>query len=230
MSTQIQFRRGSSAQTAITTGVIGEIFVDTQSNTISVQDGITSGGTYLAKQQDMILGFNTISSNVANLSLFANAAYSEANTAQIVAQASFDSSNAAYLQINGIINQISGIAYANTAALAINANIYANAALNIANSTLSFANSILTYANNASNTANLTLTYLNSNVSYISGVNDAQNNAIVLTTNYAQAAFNQANSVPVCQEFVTVINLTQAAYDAVNSASLYANSIYGGSF
>jgi len=236
MSTQIQFRRGSTAQTAVSTGVVGEIFVDTQSNTISVQDGVTSGGTYLAKQQDMILGFNQISSNVANLSLFTNAAYTEANTAQIVSQASFDYSNSSYIQIESSLTQISGIddyqntviTFANTAA--VNANAYANTALYNSNAALNFANVIFTVANTAGIAANLATSYLSSNVTYISGVDAAQNNAITSISNYAQAAFNQANTVPVCQEFVTLITLTQSAYDTANLASVYANSIYGGSF
>jgi hypothetical protein len=44
MSTQIQYRRGSSAQTASFTGALGEITVDTTNKVVVVHDGATAGG------------------------------------------------------------------------------------------------------------------------------------------------------------------------------------------
>jgi hypothetical protein len=44
MSTQIQYRRGSSAQTASFTGALGEITVDTTNRVVVVHDGATLGG------------------------------------------------------------------------------------------------------------------------------------------------------------------------------------------
>lgn len=44
MSTQIQYRRGSSAQTASFTGALGEITVDTTNKIVVVHDGATAGG------------------------------------------------------------------------------------------------------------------------------------------------------------------------------------------
>lgn len=44
MSTQIQYRRGSSAQTASFTGALGEITVDTTNKVVVVHDGATLGG------------------------------------------------------------------------------------------------------------------------------------------------------------------------------------------
>lgn len=44
MAKRIQFRRGTTAQTAIFTGAPGEITVDTDKNVVVVHDGITPGG------------------------------------------------------------------------------------------------------------------------------------------------------------------------------------------
>lgn len=44
MSTQVQYRRGSAAQTASFTGALGEITVDTTNKVVVVHDGATAGG------------------------------------------------------------------------------------------------------------------------------------------------------------------------------------------
>lgn len=44
MATQVQWRRGTTAQVNAFTGAVGEIAVDTQTHQIAVQDGITAGG------------------------------------------------------------------------------------------------------------------------------------------------------------------------------------------
>lgn len=53
MSRQIQIRRGSAAENDSFTGAIGEITMDTTNNTLRVHDGITTGGTKLAKQSEI---------------------------------------------------------------------------------------------------------------------------------------------------------------------------------
>lgn len=49
MSTQIQLRRGTTAQHAAFTGAAGEVTVDTTKNTVVVHDGSTAGGHPLFK-------------------------------------------------------------------------------------------------------------------------------------------------------------------------------------
>ena len=44
MATQIQLRRGTSAETAAFTGAVGEVTVDTTTDTVVVHDGSTVGG------------------------------------------------------------------------------------------------------------------------------------------------------------------------------------------
>ena len=49
MATQVQFRRGTTAQNNSFTGVVGEISVNTSINALRIHDGSTSGGFELAK-------------------------------------------------------------------------------------------------------------------------------------------------------------------------------------
>lgn len=50
MATQVQFRRGTTAQTAGFTGVTGEVTVDTSQSICVVHDGTTPGGFPLLRQ------------------------------------------------------------------------------------------------------------------------------------------------------------------------------------
>lgn len=50
MSRQIQFRRGTADEHKNFTGAEGEITVDTTNKTLRVHDGVTAGGTMLARQ------------------------------------------------------------------------------------------------------------------------------------------------------------------------------------
>jgi len=50
MSTQVQFRRGTTGETSGFTGAIGEVTVDTSKKTCVVHDGSTAGGFPLLRQ------------------------------------------------------------------------------------------------------------------------------------------------------------------------------------
>ena len=54
MATAIQFRRGTTAQHSSFTGLVGEITVDTDLDTLRVHDGSTAGGTRLAKYEEVV--------------------------------------------------------------------------------------------------------------------------------------------------------------------------------
>ena len=82
MSTQVQFRRGNTAQTSTFTGATAEITVDTDKETIVVHDGSTAGGFPLARES---------SSNTAGS--YANSAYATANSAQSYANSAFATAN-----------------------------------------------------------------------------------------------------------------------------------------
>lgn len=66
MPTQVQFRRGNTAQVAAFTGAPGEIVIDTDRKIVVVQDGVKSGGYPMAPNN----AFDT-----------ANAAFARSNTA-----------------------------------------------------------------------------------------------------------------------------------------------------
>lgn len=50
MATQVQFRRGTTAETNAFTGALGEVTVDTTKDTCVVHDGVTTGGFPLLRQ------------------------------------------------------------------------------------------------------------------------------------------------------------------------------------
>ena len=52
----IQLRRGTTSQHSTFTGLLGEITVDTDKDTIVVHDGATAGGYPLAKASDAATG------------------------------------------------------------------------------------------------------------------------------------------------------------------------------
>lgn len=53
MSTQLQRRRGTTANHSAFTGATGELTVDTTKNTVVVHDGVTAGGHPLARASDL---------------------------------------------------------------------------------------------------------------------------------------------------------------------------------
>ena len=50
MSTQVQFRRGTTIETAAFTGAVGEVTVDVSKDTCVVHDGATEGGFPLLRE------------------------------------------------------------------------------------------------------------------------------------------------------------------------------------
>ena len=73
MSTQVQYRRGSSAQNSAFTGALGEITVDTTNWTLRVHDGATAGGggnlatVAYVQQQIGSLSADSISNGTSNV-------------------------------------------------------------------------------------------------------------------------------------------------------------------
>jgi hypothetical protein len=74
MSIEVKFRRGTSAEHSSFTGANGEITIDTTIKTLRVHDGVTVGGTRLAKFSDLgnAANLQSITTNVvpeSNVSL-----------------------------------------------------------------------------------------------------------------------------------------------------------------
>ena len=170
MSTQVQFRRGTTAQTASFTGVTAEITVDTTKNTVVVHDGSTAGGFALAKES---------ASNTAGS--YANSAYSTANSAQSYANAAFASAN----------TTASAGTYGNSAfGVANSAASYANSGFITANSAGVYANSAFAAANAATATDATQNTNITSAASYANSGFAVANSA----SSYANGAFIRANN------------------------------------
>jgi hypothetical protein len=170
MATQVQFRRGTTAQTSTFTGATAEITVDTTKSTIVVHDGSTAGGFALARE-------SALSSNVASItSAFnaANAAFLQANTPSYTANSAASYAN-------------SGFAVANSAAS------YANSGFSLANGHSAIANSAAAYANSAFLAANTPSNVANSAASYANAA-FATANTISSASSYANSSFLAANS------------------------------------
>lgn len=74
MATQVQFRRGTTAETAVFTGAVGEVTVDTSKKTCVVHDGSTPGGFPLLLQDGTNSSFSpgSLSSCALKFSTSAN--------------------------------------------------------------------------------------------------------------------------------------------------------------
>ena len=69
MARIVQFRRGTTTSLSTILGAPGELFVDTSLVTVVVHDGITTGGTTLARNADVQAvssNLNTVSSNITS--------------------------------------------------------------------------------------------------------------------------------------------------------------------
>jgi len=205
MSTQVQIRRGNTAQTSTFTGVIAELTVDTDKKTIVVHDGSTAGGIPLAREN---------ASNTAGS--YANSAYSTANSAQSYANAAFATANTSAAAGSygnsafGVAN--SAASYANSAFLVANnslgidatqntnitnAGTYANTAFLVANTPTHVANSAASYANSGFAVANSGSSYANSAFLIANnslGIDTTQNTNITNAGTYANSGFAVANS------------------------------------
>lgn len=73
MPTQLQFRRGTTAQTASFTGATGEVTVDTDKQTLVVHDGSTSGGTPLSTEALATRAYNQANTIYTSTFLFMGA-------------------------------------------------------------------------------------------------------------------------------------------------------------
>jgi hypothetical protein len=168
MPTQIQLRRGNTAQTSSFTGAFSEITVDTDKNTIVVHDGITSGGTPLAKESILASSF-----------VQANAAFDKANNeAGVNDTQNTNITTATTIATGAFVQSNSGFDKANSA------NVLAQQAFDAANNAFVQGGQIaFAQANAAFDKANNE-----------AGVNETQNTNITTATNIASGAFIQANA------------------------------------
>lgn len=93
MATQIQFRRGTTAEHSTFTGVVGEVTVDTDKDTAVVHDGSTAGGIPLAKESSL-----TAKANLSGATFTGTVTFDNATVSEVTAITS--SSNAATLDLS----------------------------------------------------------------------------------------------------------------------------------
>jgi hypothetical protein len=120
MATQVQLRRGNTAQTSTFTGATAEITIDTDKETVVVHDGVAAGGYPLARESALTANqiFSQAAFNTANSAfLAANTADAKAVTAGSYANSAFLVANSAAVYSNTVNNtQNNSIAAAFTAA------------------------------------------------------------------------------------------------------------------
>ena len=95
MPTQLQLRRGNTAQTATFTGAVAEITVDTDKKTVVVHDGTTAGGFALALETAQLDQFAFTKANLA---------FDRANSAFAQANAAYDTANTKFNSAGGTIS------------------------------------------------------------------------------------------------------------------------------
>jgi hypothetical protein len=226
-TTQLQLRRGNTAQTAIFTGAVGEVTVDTDKDTLIVHDGVTQGGIQLARQDYANAAFHQANNanstasdayqHAGSASSYANSAYGQANTGIILAQAAFNTANNA-------VDTWVRIA-------ANSASSYANSAFHQANNANSTASDAYQHAGSASSYANGAFAQANTGTILAQAAFGAANSSITYTNN---AIANLVNSAPITLD--TLNELAAALGDDANFSTTittmigvtgsYANSAY----
>lgn len=181
MPTQVQLRRGTTAQTAVFTGAAGEVTVDTNKNYLVLHDGTTAGGHPVSP-----LIFTQAAFDVAN------AAFSGETAASIHANAAFNHANGAYNLAN------TGSDVASSASLYANGSfIQANAAFLKANAAYDSQNVTGSYANSAYNEANTAYSAASNAYNFATDIDIKANSAYNKANSaglYANGAFIQANA------------------------------------
>ena len=174
-TTQLQFRRGNTAQTSVFTGAIGEVTVDTDRKTLTVHDGVTVGGTYVATNIQLTSAYGK--ANAANV--LAQASYNWANTVNVFAQSAFTQANTANTTAESAYAWANSI---NTFAVGVAGSVYI--ANTTAESAYAWANVINVFTQSAFTKANA------ANLLAQGSFDQGNNNTTVLTS-----AYNFANSV-----------------------------------
>ena len=229
MSTQLQLRRGTTAQTAIFTGAVAEVTVDTDKNTLVIHDGVTQGGHYITGS--LTHSLNTIYSDNQNIVIATGnpsaspamgMAWTLGTDGNLTLPANGDILFANSVSALDSIGAANTIAY-NALGLAESANNTAFQALGKAtDADANAANAIIT-ALAASNTS---LTASNSasfalNVANLASANTA--NAVILAQNASDNANNAASTASLASAnagiaFSTSVNALSLANNAYNLA------------
>ena len=226
MPTQVQFRRGTTAQNAGFTGANGEISIDTSKKTAIVHDGSTPGGFPLAPNT----AFDV-----------ANAAFNSANNVAPQVAPAFNTANAAFDKANNALANTSNVVFAGD--LRVTGNVFVGTStVTITNNSITASSITATnlvvngssvpsgaVSNLAFDTANAAFDKANAaNVlAYNTGIG-ANAYADVSTTaanNYAGVMANSSNSYTVTVGISGNVYTNVSATAANNYAGVMANSV-----
>ncbi len=208
MSIQLQFRRGNTTQTAVFTGAVAELTVDTDKNTVILHDGVTAGGYALARE-------SALSANQA----LAQNAFNKANAAYDAANTKYNSSGGTIsgnVIVTGNVTPTTDNVYSLGSAAARWKDIFVGAGtVDIDGVKLSKVNNQLV----VSGATDLVL----SGTSLPSSTNTANN--IANAFNQANLAYDAANTAFTAGG-ARAFDQANLAFDKANSAWEYANSAY----
>ena len=195
MAKTLQFRRLSTAALANTVGANGELIVDSSNGTISVHNGVTSGGKRLATETYVVNTANQLITAAVptNLGQLTN------DSGYITSNSSISGGSATAIRLF-TPRFINGVAFDGTANISI---VGANANV-VVFTTEALAQSAFAQANTASNTASSAQantiilqgvnTTQNTRITVLESVNTTQNTSITTVIGLAQAAFDKANT------------------------------------
>jgi hypothetical protein len=243
MSTQLQLRRGTTAQTAIFTGAVAEVTVDTDKNTLVIHDGVTQGGHYITGS--LTHSLNTIYSDNQNIVIATGnpsaspamgMAWTLGTDGNLTLPANGDILFANSVSALDSIGAANTIAY-NALGLAESANNTAFQALDKATDADANASIAFSKASDAdANAANAIITALASSNTSLSASNSASfalnvanlasanaANAVILAQNANDNASNAANTASLASAnagiaFSTSVNALSLANNAYNLA------------
>jgi hypothetical protein len=213
MATQLQLRRGNTAQTVVFTGAVAEVTVDTDQDTVVVHDGVTVGGNYIVTKNQLESNVSLLNSinttqntNITAVNNYANSAYGQANSAFILASYVNGVANDAFFAANGANGMARYAANTANGATGLAAGAYntANGANGLAGAAYGHANNAFNTANGANGLAQGAYNYANTTYSYttqVQGIADGaflKANAAFVSSNavngYAQSAYALANT------------------------------------
>jgi hypothetical protein len=216
MAKTLQLRRGTTAEITANTPASGELFVDTQKKTVTVGDGSTAGGIILARDDRVSDVFTT--ANGANG--LAAGAFTTANGANGLASGAYDQANVTIGVDSTQNTRINSIETINT-----NQNNSITIIQGVDTTQNTRINSIETINTNQNNSITIIQgvdTTQNTRLNSIETINSNQNTTITAVNQFAQSAYNQANTGGSDQYARDTAN---GAYNKANTGGTFTDSV-----
>ena len=248
MPTQLQFRRGTTAQTASFIGGIAEVTVDTNKNVIVVHDGVTSGGwpapqlSYVQSSFDRANTANNLAQaafNYANTIVSdtqidpyarstANAGFDKANSANSLAQAGFNAANTKFNSsggtVSGNINVTGNVSPTTDNVYSLGSQSYRWKDLYVGPGSVYIDNIVLSNTGGKLTIAGASdISIAGSSTPSVGNISDSANaafNKANTADSTAQSAFNQANTSGAT---------AQSAFNQANTAGAAAQAAFNSS-